>query len=122
MFKAGAGTNTQVELLALWCLLSFARHLDLHHFSILGTSHVIIDWASDRSRLQSLSLQHWCMRTRTLITAFSYIDFNHIYRCHNQVADSLSKLALGIHSGLLIYKEFRANMLVLEGTLDMDPL
>ena len=42
----GKSTNTRVELLALWTLLSFAAYLGIPTLSAFGDSQVIINWVN----------------------------------------------------------------------------
>jgi ribonuclease HI len=38
-----SGTNTRVELLALWCILFFAYYKKITRLQLVGDSNVIID-------------------------------------------------------------------------------
>ena len=44
-------TNTRVELLALWALLSIAKDIGFPYLHIFGDSSVIINWAKDNPLL-----------------------------------------------------------------------
>lgn len=57
--RAGRGSNTRAELVALWGLLHFAlvRGISLTH--IFCDSTCIIDWACERSILRPILLHHW---------------------------------------------------------------
>jgi ribonuclease HI len=46
-FGGGKGTNTKVEIIALWGLLWLARKLKLDNLQVLGDSKVITSWASE---------------------------------------------------------------------------
>lgn len=87
--KAGGGTNTQVELLALWGLLWFARLTGIPSLRVAGDSLCIINWIMGNSSLNVLHLHHWMTRVQVLKEAFDHISFK-----HNMDADRLSKDAV----------------------------
>ena len=71
-FAMGAGlcTNTKVELIALWALLSVAKLMGIPCLNIFGDSTIIINWAKCHASLDLSDLIHWCMDTRRLISCF----------------------------------------------------
>ena len=46
------------------------------------------------SQLIVLDLDHWCARIEAIKKSFLSINFQHVYREHNMIADGLSKEAL----------------------------
>ena len=76
--------------------------LDLH---IFGTSSVIINGAKGESNLDIVNLEDWCFNTKMLMSSFTLVDFDHVYREHNKRADSLSKEGLMMASGHLLLIE-----------------
>ena len=66
---------------------------------------MIINWAKDKASLTSLELIHWCENVRILFRGFSWLDFRHVYREHNQSANNLSKDALALAPGVLHFTE-----------------
>ena len=48
------------------------------------------------SALEISTLKHWCDDIFKMRHLFPLVTFNHIYREHNMLADSLSKLALNM--------------------------
>lgn len=56
---AGLGTNTRVELIALWILLNFARNKGIHHLQVVGNYKVVIDWFKGKAQFDSLPLSSW---------------------------------------------------------------
>lgn len=58
-FTRGLGSNTRVEFLALWTLLSFAQTKNLSTTQILGDSTANIGWARGKNHLHVTLLQHW---------------------------------------------------------------
>ena len=66
---------------------------------------VIINWENHKASLSSLELTHWCDNIRSLIRGFFWLDIRHVYKEHNQSADSLSKDALALAPGVLHFTE-----------------
>ena len=56
------GTNTIVELLALWCLVKFASMLGIDTLHSFGDFIVIINQEKKIWPLQVISLDQWCFR------------------------------------------------------------
>ena len=106
-FALGAETcaNTKAELIGLWALLHIAQLMGIPSLNILGDSSVIINWAKGTDNLSQPNLSHWCRDTKQLCTSFTHMSFSHIYREHNQLADSLSKTALSLAPGMGFYSE-----------------
>lgn len=77
--RAGHGTNTQAELLALWDLLWCANPRGIQFLQVVGDSSVIINWILGISDLHVLHLKHWMCRILELKGGFSYISFKHIF-------------------------------------------
>ena len=47
----GTCTNTQPNLLSLWCLLLFASSKGILYLQVYGDSKTIVDWAGGKSTL-----------------------------------------------------------------------
>ena len=101
----GRSTNTRAELLALWALLYISKEICLPHIHIFGDSSVIINWAKDNSALSILNLEAWCVDIKLLISSFSAVEFKHVYREHNERANTLSKEGLTMASGHLTFTD-----------------
>ena len=82
-----------------------AKDIGLPNLHILGDSLVIINWAKEVSTLSIVSLEAWCENIRKLMTSFSSLVFNHVYREHNERAYSLSKEGLQLASCHLTFTE-----------------
>ena len=93
--KAGCGTNSREELLALWSLLFSAQKPGINQIAIAGDSKMIIGWEKGDTIFQVILLEHWKARIKKLITYFSKISFQHVYREFNFVVDSLSNIGIG---------------------------
>ena len=87
----GRSTNTRLELLALWALILIAIHLGIPLLYVFGDSQVIISWVNISTSLNAPLLSHWCDDILSLLHHVPSVTINHIYREHNQQADSLSK-------------------------------
>ena len=121
VFSLGCGkiTNTRAELLSLWALLVVSKILGIPLQTIYGDSLVIINWANKLSSLDSPSLKHWCEDIRSLIQIFSPLTLNHIYREHNQQADSLSNKALVLDPSIGNFSEFMEGMISDHGNFQL---
>ena len=91
--KLGCGhsTNTRAELLALWTSLYMAKDIRLPYLHIFGDSLVIINGAKNESTLSMVNLEAWYINIMQLISWFTFVDFSHVFREHNQREDTLSK-------------------------------
>jgi ribonuclease HI len=105
VYNCGGGTNTRAELknLGVWETLLLASHLSFHRIQVLGDSKVVIDWLSNRGRLQASAIEGWKSRIKNLIKHFHAISFEHIFREFNMEADLLSKKALREPKGIITY-------------------
>jgi ribonuclease HI len=92
--NCGAGTNNRAELLGLWAALYLASVWSISHLHVLGDSRLIIDWISQKSKLQSVHNDSWMDKSLKLVKTFSEVSFHHIPRSFNTEADVLSKRAL----------------------------
>jgi hypothetical protein len=71
----------------------------------MGDSKIIIDWYTNESNLQVISLQSWMNKIRALSRQFQQIKAQHIYRTYNQVVDRLSKEALSMEEGCIYWSQ-----------------
>jgi len=90
-FNSRARTNTKAELLGV------------QHIQLIGDSKVIIVWLNKKGKLQAINIEGWKGKIRELISSFSGIYFQHIFREANVKADILSKQALSTSCGRLFY-------------------
>jgi ribonuclease HI len=116
VLNCGRGTNTKAELMGAWETLRLASHMSLQRLQIMGDSKVVIDWLSNRGRLQVCAIEGWKARIKDLIKSFNLVSFEHIYRNFNMDADLLSKQALGEPEGSII---FYPGLMVLRGPKDI---
>jgi hypothetical protein len=56
-FNCGLGTNTRVELLGVWALLTLASRLHILDLQVFGNSRIIIDWLNKKGNLQVIKLE-----------------------------------------------------------------
>ena len=96
-----------------------AKDIGLPNLHILGDSLVIINWAKEVSTLSIVSLEAWCDNIIKLMTSFSSLVFNHVYREHNERADSLSKEGLIMALGQLTFTDYCEGLVTGETTLQL---
>ena len=89
--------------MALWDLLFFLKDIGIPSLHVYGESSVIINWANEKAKLTALDLDAWCLNIVELKAYFLMLDFLHVYREHNERADSLSKDVLPMAIGLLSF-------------------
>jgi ribonuclease HI len=68
--------------------------LGLDNIHIFGDSKVIIEWLNGRGNLNAYALLGWMNMIKALNKLFKNINFDHIYKEQNMIADALSKKAL----------------------------
>jgi len=102
----GYGSDTRAELIALWALLLFAKGRGIRQIQIMGDSKVVIDWLCGQSLLNNLLFKPWKKRIQDLQESYEDIIINHTYKVYNHKEDFLSKEALGLDDGLLVFTEF----------------
>ena len=71
----------------------------------MGDSLDIIGWISKSTSLSVLNFEGWKPRVSILKRRFVKIDFQHIFRAFNRVADKLSKDALVLEEGIVYYED-----------------
>lgn len=96
------GSNSNVELLALWGLLVFAKYMQLKN-SVYGDSRSTIESMSRKS-FSVPSLVGWMDHSKTFIGLFDHISISHVYMELNLLVDGLSKQWLGTVSGLIHFR------------------
>ena len=116
-FSVGCGdnTNTCAELLALWSVLRVSLLMGLPLQLVLGDSMVIITWVKRLATLEIPSLKHWCDEIFSMLHTVPPVTFDHIFREHNKLADSLSKKALNLEMGKGYFTETWDDMVIGEG-------
>ena len=92
-----------MDLLRAWALLTVASKRSIQSLHVMGDSKIVIDWLRGKGRIQVISLDCWKDNLIALISSFQKVSFSHVYREDNQMAKSLSKLALTMDPRKLIY-------------------
>lgn len=67
--------------------------------------------------MKSIHLKHWRDRVKILMYWFQDLTTDHIFREFNDVADSLSKLALDGEAGVLHQEEWEEDALSQKGSM-----
>lgn len=117
-WQGGWATNNRVEVIALWGALSFARWLDLDSITINGDAKSIIDWIKNFTQFHLSILSIWMARIRELAASFRSINYNHIFKEQNQLADLLSKRGIGVIPGKYFFAVYYQNSLLSVGSID----
>ena len=119
--KMGCGlvANTRAELLALLALMFFSKEIGISTLHVYGDSFVIINWENEKEALSSLDLDAWCLNVFKLKAHFLTLDFQHVYREHNEWAYSLSKEVLPVAIGLLSFTKYYEGVIIGEDKLQL---
>ena len=88
-------------------------------YTIFGDSLVIISWATGNGSLNLPHLSHWCDDIRDMLVIFPEVTMKHIYREHNQIADSLSRKALSLESRFRNFMESMNDMVIDHGNFQL---
>ena len=96
-----------------------SKDFGLPSLHVCGDSTTIINWFNGRETLIALDLDGWCQNIRNLESPFLLLDFHHVYREYNVKADGLSKEALSLAYGLLLYFEFTEGECIGNGLIQL---
>ena len=98
-WNAGPGSNTRVELLALWSGLFVAHNPGIQNIHIYGDSKTIIHVINNDSSLLIPIAQGWIRRTKSLWHKLGKPSMSHIFRELNTKVDGLSKRGISMDFG-----------------------
>jgi ribonuclease HI len=104
--NCGWGSNTKAELMGAWATIHLAKYFELEKLHVFGDSLVIINWLSEKGKLEVCSLTGWKRRINILKKRFTEINFYHILREFNRGADEQSKKALLEQEGHLVIQKW----------------
>lgn len=93
-------TNNYAEYMALISGLTKAKTLNIKHLSVKGDSLLVINQVLGKFKTSSTNLKPLCHKVIELIQHFDRIEFTHVGRHLNKVADKLANLAMDSGSGL----------------------
>jgi hypothetical protein len=105
------------EMMGLWGILLLSTHYSIKKLIVASVSTVTIDWINEKSNLDLIYLSYWKEKVSTLKKGFGTINFMHIHRQFNKVADNLSKKALNDTLGWLFFEELGNGSTVRSGEL-----
>ena len=91
------------ELMGAWASCTLASRLHISELLLLGDSKITIDWLNGRADFHVADLISWKERTREATKLLNHITFSHIYKGDNMEADILSKKALSLPSGQILF-------------------
>ena len=83
---------------------SVSSSFGIDTLKVYGDSMVIVKWENDLFNLQVVDFHNWYLRTNLLLSIFSSIIIDHIYRELNMQVDTLSKQSLGGVEGILFWE------------------
>ena len=75
---------------------------------------MVINWVNHKSTLSILNMESWCNNITKLKDSFLSMVILHIYREHNERAYCLSKEALSLAPGHLIFTKFYDDKIIEE--------
>jgi ribonuclease HI len=101
--NCGQGSNMKAELMGAWASCILASRLHISELLLLGDSKITIDWLNGHADFHVADLMSWKERTREATQLLNHITFSHIYRGENMEADFLSKKALTLPSGHILF-------------------
>ena len=87
----GFGTNNYAELLGLKLLFTLVLDNHISKLQIFGDSQLVINWATGKFRIQNIQLSQVLYEVIRFSDMFEFVDFKHIYRERNSLADELAK-------------------------------
>ena len=96
----------KAELMGAWASCILASRLHISELLLLGDSKITIDWLNGSADFHVADLMSWKERTREATQLLNHITFTHIYRKDNMEADFLSKKALTLPSGHILYSRW----------------
>lgn len=74
-YAPGGGTNSRVELIALWTLLEEATKKDIRHLQVYGNSKIVIDWEKGIASIQNQFLENIMRDIKLNFRAFGKFVF-----------------------------------------------
>tara|TARA_B100001093_G_scaffold446717_1_gene451208 strand:+ start:1782 stop:2195 length:414 start_codon:yes stop_codon:yes gene_type:complete len=86
--------SNYAEYKALIYALKFALSLNIKYLQVEGDAKIVIDQIKDLCNTKSPSVQPLLEEVKQLKSKFNEIEFEHIYRDKNILADSLANQAL----------------------------
>tara|TARA_Y100000389_G_C17333316_1_gene449296 strand:- start:408 stop:809 length:402 start_codon:yes stop_codon:yes gene_type:complete len=89
-----ACNSNYAEYKALISALKFALSLNIKYLYVEGDAKIVIEQIKDKCRTKSIIIQPLLKEVKNLKSKFNFIEFEHIYRKKNILADSLANQAL----------------------------
>ena len=76
---------------------------------IFGDSLLVINWVTGKIRIHNLDLSQIILEVIRISNLFEYVDFKHIYREINTIADELASVGAKVQNGYWHISEFQGN-------------
>jgi ribonuclease HI len=106
----GIATNNQAEAYALYQGLHLAKIRNIHSISVIGDSKIIIGYAPNGSHPSNLHLRVILQRIAKMLKLFPNIQFLHVLRRNNQLADIQANEEIDLEQGALVVNGISHNM------------
>ena len=92
-------TNNMAEYCAAYASLKYLIHKDWQHLPITmrGDSTLVINQLSGKWQIGKGAYVDLAYKTQELLPLFTNIEFSWVYRSFNDIADKLSRKAIGIY-------------------------
>lgn len=113
----GDGDRLKAELLALRCLLWFARRKGIKNLHLYGDSLLVVSWFKGTFAIRAIILDPWMEEVNHLRATFDHITCRHIYREANSSADHLSKAGIGPLDGFMHFSQLMEMATVDQGRI-----
>ena len=94
IIKHDVPDSNYAEYFALIQALKFAINYNIKDIKVEGDAKIVLEQIQDKCNVKSDSVKPLCKEVKELLTNFDSIEFEHIYRKHNIMADSLANQAL----------------------------
>ena len=98
-WNLGIESNNMAEALALWQGLNQALLCGIQDLKVIGDSKLIIHFLNSHSFPSSIRLHQVLLRISMIIPLFRSIDFFHVLRMNNGLADKASNEAIPLSKG-----------------------
>ena len=100
-WNLGIDSNNMAEALALWQGLNQALFHGIQDLTIMGVSKLIIHFINTQTFPSSIRLRQVLLRISMTIPSFRTIDFFHVLRMNNGLANKAANEAIPLSKGVL---------------------
>ena len=98
----GHNSNNIAEILAIWQGLMQARSLSIKKLAIISDSRIIMQAFNLKKAPNCMGLGHYFKKISFQLKAFEEVNFYHVLRHLNHIADSEANAGASLRKGLII--------------------